>query len=97
MVKVSDKIRIIYMDKEPQYEGKVGVVEFIDDAKQIHGTWGGCALIPEVDIYEVLHTCAICGKDYVGPGNNAEPLASGRCCDDCNRKVIAERIRRAMQ
>lgn len=46
--------------------------------------------------YEGLHTCVICGKDYAGHGNNAEPLASGRCCDDCNRKVIAERIRRSL-
>lgn len=41
MVKVGDKIRIIFMDKEPDYAGKEGYVTTIDDAGQIHGTWGG--------------------------------------------------------
>ena len=53
-MKVGDKIRIIHMDGEPQYDGKVGYVEHIDDAGQIHGTWGGCALIPGVDEYKVI-------------------------------------------
>ena len=54
MVKVGDKIRIIRMNGEPQYSGKTGVVENIDDIGQIHGSWGGCALIPCVDEYEVI-------------------------------------------
>lgn len=54
-MKVGDKIRIIYMDGEPEYEGKKGTVTHIDDAGQIHGTWGGCALIPGVDRYEVTN------------------------------------------
>ena len=52
MIKIGDKIRIIHMDGEPQYTGKVGVVEHIDDIGQLHGTWGGCALIPELDEFE---------------------------------------------
>ena len=52
MPKVGDKIRIIYMDGEPQYTGREGTVTLIDDMKQIHGTWGGCALIPETDSWE---------------------------------------------
>ena len=54
MVKVGDKIRIIQMNGEPQYSGVVGVVNHIDDAGQIHGTWGSCALIPYIDEYELL-------------------------------------------
>ena len=54
MVKVGDKIRIIHMDGEPLYSGKVGIVEHIDDIGQIHGSWGGCALIPGVDQFEVV-------------------------------------------
>ena len=54
MPKVGDKIRIIYMEGEPQYAGREGTVEFIDDAKQIHGTWGGCALIPGSDSWEII-------------------------------------------
>ena len=54
MVKVGDKIRIIYMDGEPRYSGKEGVVIHIDDIGQIHGTWGGCALIPGQDMFEII-------------------------------------------
>ena len=51
---VGKRIRIIAMDGEPRYSGKVGTVRHVDDAGQIHGTWGGCALIPGLDSYEVL-------------------------------------------
>ena len=43
-----DTIKIIKMDGEPQYTNREGVVTHIDDAGQIHGTWGGCAVIPEI-------------------------------------------------
>ena len=55
MAKVGDKIKIISMNGEPQYTGKVGVVDFIDDMGQIHGTWGGCAIIPNVDSFEIVN------------------------------------------
>lgn len=32
--------------------------------------------------------CSICGKSYVGFGNNAYPVNNGRCCDDCNGMVV---------
>ena len=47
-VNVGDKIKIITMQGEPQYTNREGVVTHIDDAGQIHGTWGGCAVIPEI-------------------------------------------------
>lgn len=50
--KVGDKIHITRMEGEPQYDGKEGVIVDIDSIGQLHGTWGGCALIPEVDIFE---------------------------------------------
>ena len=53
-VKIGDKIRIIYMDGEPQYAGAEGEIISIDDMGQIHGTWGGCALIPEADQFEII-------------------------------------------
>lgn len=53
-VKIGDKIRIIYMDGEPQYTGAEGEIISIDDMGQIHGTWGGCALIPEADQFEII-------------------------------------------
>lgn len=53
-IKVGSKIKIVRMDGEPQYAGREGVVTHIDDAGQIHGTWGGCAIVPEVDLYILL-------------------------------------------
>lgn len=39
--------------------------------------------------------CVLCGKEYDNYGNNPEPLAhEGRCCRECNEKVIDERVRR---
>lgn len=54
MVKVGDTIRIIYMSGEPHYCGRVGVVTHIDSMGQLHGTWGGLAVIPGADVYEVI-------------------------------------------
>lgn len=48
---VGDTIYIDWMDGEPQYCGRVGIITSIDDAGQLHGTWGGCALIPGVDSF----------------------------------------------
>ena len=53
-VKKGDKIHIIKMNGEPQYTNKEGIVEYIDDIGQIHGTWGGCALIPGTDEYTIV-------------------------------------------
>jgi len=54
-IKIGDKIRIIHMVGEFAYTGKEGIVRTIDDMGQIHGTWGGCALIPGVDQFEVIN------------------------------------------
>lgn len=32
--------------------------------------------------------CVICGKEFEGYGNNAQPVKDGLCCDDCNTKVV---------
>lgn len=56
MLKVGDKVRIIYMNGEPQYSGREGVVRSIDDMGQAHGSWGGLAIIPGEDEYEILET-----------------------------------------
>ena len=42
-------IRIDYMDGEPNYAGRTGVVRSVDDAGQLHGTWGGLAVDPKAD------------------------------------------------
>ena len=32
--------------------------------------------------------CSICGKRFYGYGNNARPLNTGRCCDNCNIGLV---------
>lgn len=54
MFKVGDKIRIVQMKGEPSYDDRVGIIQHIDDQNQLHGTWGGLAIIPEVDKVEVI-------------------------------------------
>lgn len=59
-VKIGDTIRIIRMSDDGgkdlqarMYNGRSGVVEHIDSIGQLHGTWGGLAVIPGVDEIEV--------------------------------------------
>jgi hypothetical protein len=54
MVKVGDLIRIIDMDEEPHYTGREGIVKYIDSMGQLHGTWGGLAVIPGTDSYTII-------------------------------------------
>jgi hypothetical protein len=42
------------MEGEPHYKDREDVVTHIDDAGQIHGTWGGCAIVPEIDDFIIL-------------------------------------------
>lgn len=53
-IKLGDKIRIIEMKGEPEYTGKLGEVTVIDGIGQLHGTWGGLAIIPEEDTFEII-------------------------------------------
>ena len=53
-LKIGTYIKVLKMKDEPDNKGKIAKVVLIDDANQIHGTWGGCALIPEVDSFIAL-------------------------------------------
>ena len=53
---VGATIRIVAMEGEPRYTDRVGVVKSVDDIGQIHGTWGGCALIPNVDEFQKIES-----------------------------------------
>lgn len=60
-VKIGDTIRIIKMYdadgsdiQAAKYAGRTGTVEFIDSIGQLHGTWGGLAIIPEVDEFQIV-------------------------------------------
>lgn len=55
MFKIGDKIRIIEMKGEESFNGREGVIEFIDGLNQLHGTWGGLAVIPEQDTIELIN------------------------------------------
>lgn len=37
------------------------------------------------------HVCSICGKEFDGFGNNAEPVNDGLCCDKCNNDIVIPR------
>lgn len=52
--KIGDQIMIISMEGENGYNGKFGTIEYIDSIGQLHGTWGGLALIPGVDHFVVI-------------------------------------------
>ena len=60
LVKVGDKIRINRLDdcgydkQAREYAGKEGVVEYIDSIGQLFGTWGGLAVNPECDEFEII-------------------------------------------
>ena len=47
----------------------------------------------EKDDEEETYRCVLCNEVYTGYGNNAQPLADGKCCDECNLLVIKERIK----
>ena len=55
---VGDTIRITSMSDPyiPQgsYDGREGIVEHIDSIGQLHGTWGGLAVIPGEDSFTVI-------------------------------------------
>lgn len=56
-MKIGDKIRIIHLKGEDdRYNGLEGIVEHIDDMGQLHGSWGGLAIIPEEDDFEIEST-----------------------------------------
>jgi len=59
--KVGDKVKIVKMDdnngsdvEARLYNGREGTVEYIDGKGQLHGTWGGLAIIPEIDEVEKI-------------------------------------------
>ena len=62
-VNIGDRIRIVRIDDDGgrdahagDYDGRTGVVEHIDSLGQLHGSWGGLAVIPWTDVYEVIDT-----------------------------------------
>lgn len=59
--KIGQQIRIIHMDDNNGmdtqaygYNDKVGIIDFIDGIDQLHGTWGGLTVNPDVDEIEII-------------------------------------------
>jgi hypothetical protein len=55
MFRIGDKIRIINIKGEDHYNGREGVIEYIDGLDHLHGTWGDLAIILEEDLIEVIN------------------------------------------
>lgn len=36
--------------------------------------------------------CCLCDKEFEGHGHDAQPLAEGKCCDECVHDVNVARI-----
>lgn len=54
---IGDTIRIIKMNDAlsgARDNGREGVVEGIDSLGQLHGTWGGLAVLPEEDEFIII-------------------------------------------
>lgn len=58
MCEIGDKIKITYMEGEPQYTGKEGIISDIgkdcDGETYYRGSWGGLLVYPSVDKFEKL-------------------------------------------
>lgn len=54
-IEIGMNVKIIHLEGENEvYDGREGVVEHIDSIGQLWGTWGGLAVIQEVDDFEIL-------------------------------------------
>lgn len=53
---IGDRIRIDDLKdiRSGDYNGRTGTIEHIDSIGQLHGTWGGLALIPGIDGITVI-------------------------------------------
>lgn len=55
MIKVGQKVKIHHLSGEDnRYDGREGVIEHIDGMGQLHGTWGGLAIIPDKDDFSII-------------------------------------------
>lgn len=51
---IGDSITIIHLNGEDsRYDGRTGTIMHIDSMEQLHGTWGGLAIIQEEDQFQI--------------------------------------------
>ena len=54
-VKIGDRLRIYQLKGgDRTYDVPEGVVEHIGGTGALHGTWGGLAVIPDEDDYQII-------------------------------------------
>jgi len=76
--KEGDKIRIIHLEGEDNsYDGKEGTVEHIDGIGQLHGTWGGLAVIPGVDEFEIITDESLTEANFSATATHTEEIGLG--------------------
>ena len=52
---IGKRVKIVHLNGEDnRYDGKEGIVERVDSMGDLHGTWGGLAIIPREDDFVVL-------------------------------------------
>lgn len=67
----------------------------MDEANRRKGHEDGMIVMDEIIDTGKEEYCCLCGKRIEFYGNNPWPLADeGVCCEECNVKVIDERLRR---
>lgn len=48
------RVRVTINDPHDPYCAREGVVKYVDDLGQLHGTWGSLAAIPYEDLIEIV-------------------------------------------
>ncbi len=78
---------------EDEINRRFGSGNYLDRINQYNNARLKKAIAKEKEEEEKV--CCLCRQTYSEWGNNAEPIKSGQCCDDCNTyKVVPERIKR---
>ena len=84
-----DRIKITKLDDpyDNTYIGREGVVEHIDSMGQLHGTWGGLAVIPGEDKFVIIERAIDTSTPDDEIGGAPSPSRQRRAAD----KEIKER------
>lgn len=79
-----DTIRITKLDDplDHTYVGREGVVRFIDGAGQLHGTWGGLAVIPGIDKFVIIQRAVDASVPDDEMGGGPSPDRQRRVADN---------------
>ena len=74
--RVGDKIKIIEMDDNHRYNGKIGIVKKVESGC-IYGTWGKTPLLENVDSYKILNKKSMGHSLEVAEEDEKEDISAG--------------------